>query len=742
MASPPLESAPVDIETFVDLLQHRNADRPDHAPFRFLADGESDEINLTYAELDRQARAIAAWLQRSQNAGDRAILIYPPGLEYITAFFGCLYAGVIAVPAYLPRMNRLTSRLLSIVADAKPSLVLTTRRILSDVTKRLAGVPELLSLQWMATDNLEPGIEQAWVKPEINSETLLVSAVHLGLDAARKGVMVTHRNLLHNSEAIKQFFGNGPHSSGVIWLPPYHDMGLIGGIIQPIYADSTAVVMTPVAFIQRPMRWLNAISKYRATVSGGPNFAYDLCVDRISPEQRATLDLSCWEVAFCGAEPVRHETLERFTAAFGPCGFKREAFYPCYGLAESTLMVTGGRPDRPPVHVSFEATALEQHRVVPVPNDSPDARPLVGNGAVAGGQRVVIVDPESQQLSAPDAIGEVWVQGPSVAAGYWKMADATRDTFGAYLPDGEGPFLRTGDLGFFFDGELFVTGRIKDLIIIRGSNHYPQDIEHSVQKAEATLALGSGAAFSIEQDATEKLVIVHEMNVRHLEDPEGIFKKMRDAVSADHELMLDSIVLLKPGQIPKTSSGKIQRRATKALYLEGKLTGVMAAYKYGAAINTKEDEADEFTPPPAAPQAPAAATTNGEHHHAHGEHGTNGSSAAAKADAPAKPEPAQPARFVGGQRSATLPAEQELDEGFFRLIFDGEYLADSAGMWDRAENLQQAQENKLRRMSQLARIERGDYVVDVGCGWGGMLRFAAEKLNIGRVTGLTTSRAV
>ncbi|MBA4018630.1 MAG: hypothetical protein C0483_15805 [Pirellula sp.] len=736
MANPPLESAPVDIETFVDLLQRRNLERSSHAPFRFLADGESEEINLTYAELDRQARAIAAWLQRSQNAGDRAILIYPPGLEYITAFFGCLYAGVIAVPAYLPRMNRLTSRLLSIVADAKPSLVLTTRRILSDVTKRLAGVPELLSLQWMATDNIEPGIEQDWVKPELNGDSLSFLQYTSGSTQAPKGVMVTHRNLLHNSEAIKQFFGNGPHSSGVIWLPPYHDMGLIGGIIQPIYADSTAVVMTPVAFIQRPMRWLQAVSKYRATVSGGPNFAYDLCVDRITPEQRAQLDLSCWEVAFCGAEPVRHETLERFTEAFGPCGFRREAFYPCYGLAESTLMVTGGRPDRPPVHVSFQATALEQHRVVPVANDAPDARPLVGNGAVAGGQRVVIVDPESQQLSAGDAIGEVWVQGPSVAAGYWKMPEQTRDTFGAYLPDGDGPFLRTGDLGFFFDGELFVTGRIKDLIIIRGSNHYPQDIEHSVQKADATLALGAGAAFSIEQDATEKLVIVHELNVRHCESPEATFTAMRNAVANDHELQLDSIVLLKPGQIPKTSSGKIQRRATKALYLEGKLTGVMAAYKYGAAQNSKEDEADEYTPPPAAAAAP---TTNGDRTHAHGEHGVNGS--ATKADAAAKSESQAAPRFAATHRSTGTELETELDEAFFRLILDGEFLADSAGMWDRADNLQQAQENKLRRMSQLARVERGDKVVDIGCGWGGMVRYAADKLDVTQIIGLTTSRA-
>ncbi|MCE9604697.1 MAG: methenyltetrahydromethanopterin cyclohydrolase [Planctomycetia bacterium] len=744
MAYSPMESAPVGIENFVDLLERRKAERAAHTPFRFLADGENEEINLTYAELDRQARAIAGWLQRTQNPGDRVILIYPPGLEYITSFFGCLYAGVIAVPAYLPRMNRLTSRLLSIVADAKPTLVLTTKKILSDVTKRLAGVPELLSLQWMATDNIEPGIEDSWTKPDLTGDHLAFLQYTSGSTQAPKGVMVTHRNLLHNSEAIKQFFGNGPHSSGVIWLPPYHDMGLIGGIIQPIYADSTAIVMTPVAFIQRPMRWLQAISKYRATVSGGPNFAFDLCVDRISPEQRATLDLSCWEVAFCGAEPVRHETLERFTEAFAPSGFRREAFYPCYGLAESTLMVTGGRPDRPPVKVSFQSDGLEKNRVVPVANEDPDARCLVGCGAVAGGQSVWIVDPESLQPAAPDVIGEVWVRGPSVAAGYWKMPEQTRETFGAYLPNGEGPFLRTGDLGFFFDGELFVTGRIKDLIIIRGGNYYPQDIEHSVQKANATLALGAGAAFSIEQDETEKLVIVHEMNVRQCENPDAIFTAMRNAVAEDHELQLDSIVLLKPGQIPKTSSGKIQRRATKALYVEGMLTGVMAAYRYGAAANAKEDEADEYTSPdkPANGQAAAKPTTsNGEQaHKKNGDHGING---ATKSEAPAVGErPAARSATAPSARGGVQPeSEAELDEGFFRLILDGEYLSDSAAMWDRAENLQQAQENKLRRLAQLARVERGDRVVDIGCGWGGMVRYGVDKLGVEQITGLTVNRA-
>jgi amino acid adenylation domain-containing protein len=746
MAPAPLDLATLDIENFVELLQRRKAERAEHCPFRFLADGESEEINLTYVELDRQARAIAAWLQRTQRPGDRVILIYPPGLEYITAFFGCLYAGVIAVPAYLPRMNRLTSRLLSIVADAKPGLVLTTKKILTDVTKRLAGVPELLSLQWMATDNLEAGIEQAWQKPDLTGDSLAFLQYTSGSTQAPKGVMVTHRNLLHNSEAIKQFFGNGPHSSGVIWLPPYHDMGLIGGIIQPIYADSTAVIMTPVAFIQRPLRWLQAISKYKATVSGGPNFAFDLCVDRISPEQRATLDLRCWEVAFCGAEPVRHETLERFTEAFAPCGFRREAFYPCYGLAESTLMVTGGRPDRPPVKVSFQGAALEKNRIVPVANDAPDARSLVGCGGVAGGQTVYIVDPDTQQVAPRDVIGEVWVRGPSVAAGYWKMPEQTRETFGAYLPDGEGPFLRTGDLGFFFEGELFVTGRIKDLIIIRGSNHYPQDVEHSVQKASDTLALGNGAAFSIEQDETEKLVIVHELNVRHCDAPEAIFAAMRKIVADEHELQLDSIVLLKPGQIPKTSSGKIQRRATKALYLEERLTGVLAAYKYGGS-GKAEEEADEYTSPtasaarPTAATPPAAATTtNGEHAHKNGDHVGNGES---KAAALAFGEAAHPA-----QRPATPPRsashaelEPELDEGFFRLVLDGEYLADSAALWDRAENLQQAQENKLRRMAQLARVKPGDRVVDIGSGWGGMLRYAADRLGVAQITGLTTNRA-
>ena len=745
MAHSPMESAPVGIENFVDLLQRRNAERAAHTPFRFLADGENEEINLTYAELDRQARAIAAWLQRTQNPGDRVILIYPPGLEYITSFFGCLYAGVIAVPAYLPRMNRLTSRLLSIVADAKPTLVLTTKKILSDVTKRLAGVPELLSLQWMATDNIEPGIEESWTKPELTGDNLAFLQYTSGSTQAPKGVMVTHRNLLHNSEAIKQFFGNGPHSSGVIWLPPYHDMGLIGGIIQPIYADSTAIVMTPVAFIQRPMRWLQAISKYRATVSGGPNFAFDLCVDRISAEQRATLDLSCWEVAFCGAEPVRHETLERFTEAFASCGFRREAFYPCYGLAESTLMVTGGRPDRPPVKVSFQSEGLEKNRAIPVANDDPDARSLVGCGAVAGGQSVCIVDPETMQPAAPDVIGEVWVRGPSVAAGYWKMVEQTRETFGAYLPNGDGPYLRTGDLGFFFDGELFVTGRIKDLIIIRGGNYYPQDIEHSVQKASGLLALGAGAAFSIEQDETEKLVIVHELNVRHCDEPDAIFTAMRNVVAEDHELQLDSIVLLKPGQIPKTSSGKIQRRATKALYVEGMLTGVMAAYRYGASANAREDEADEYTPPDktAAPTAAAPApATNGEQpHKKNGDHGsgTNGDAHVAT-----KPEAAaaHSNRAATASRGATQPElESELDEGFFRLILDGEYLSDSAAMWDRADSLQQAQENKLRRLAQLGRVERGDRVVDIGCGWGGMVRYGADKLGVEQITGLTVSRA-
>ncbi|NQW48722.1 MAG: aminotransferase class I/II-fold pyridoxal phosphate-dependent enzyme, partial [Planctomycetes bacterium] len=376
--------------------------------------------------------------------------------------------------------------------------------------------------------------------------------------------------------------------SGVFWLPSFHDMGLIGGILVPLYGGKFNVLMSPVAFLQKPLRWLQAISKYKATISGGPNFAYELCVRKTTPEQRATLDLSSWSLAFNGAEPVRAETIDAFCEAFAPCGFRREAFYPCYGLAESTLMVTGGMKFEPPVLRSFDAASIETGSAVVRPANAPAVRRLVGSGRELDGQDVLIVDPNSCEALSPGRVGEIWVSGPSVAQGYWNRGEASAATFSAMLsqpdqpPAGQavakwrpnpGPYLRTGDLGFFDNGELFVAGRLKDLIIIRGRNHYPQDIEHAVEEASAMVRAGSIAAFAVDVDGRERVVVVAEVERGKRDAPEmaGAFEAIRKQLATEHELAVEAIVLVRPNSMPKTSSGKIQRHACKSHFLAGTL---------------------------------------------------------------------------------------------------------------------------------------------------------------------------
>jgi acyl-CoA synthetase (AMP-forming)/AMP-acid ligase II len=364
----------------------------------------------------------------------------------------------------------------------------------------------------------------------------------------------------------------------VSWLPLYHDLGLIGGILQSIYAGFPIIFMSPVAFLQRPLRWLQAISRTRATVSGGPPFAYDLCVRKITPEQRATLDLSSWSQAVIGAEPVRYESLERFAAAFAPCGFRREAFHPCYGLAEATLLAAGGLKAAPPVVFTVQSAALEHDRVVAAPRAEKGAQTLVGYGQDLEGQEIVIAHPETQTRCSPDEVGEIWIAGPSVAQGYWNQPEDTERIFGAYLADTrEGPFLRTGDLGFLKDGELFVTGRLKDLIIVDGRNNYPQDVELTVEQSHPSLRPGCCAAFSVDIAGYEQLVILVEVERhyqpmrQHLPDTSEIVQAIRRAVAESHELRVYAVSLLKPGSIPKTSSGKIQRHACRVQFLTGNL---------------------------------------------------------------------------------------------------------------------------------------------------------------------------
>ena len=574
------------IKTLVDLLQNRANENPLKIGYTFLIDGETETVNLTYQQLEQRSRAIAAYLQSVCPPGERALLLYQPGLEYISAFFGCLYAGIIAVPAYPPRPNRSLARIQTIIRDSEAKIALTTKSIIYSLERRASETPELDSLGWLATDLIPDSVADKWQEPKINQETLAFLQYTSGSTATPKGVMITHRNLLHNSSLIHQCFGHSTKSQGVIWLPPYHDMGLIGGILQPLYGGFPVMLMSPLMFLQSPIRWLQAISRYQATTSGGPNFAYDLCIRKIKPEKIQTLDLSSWEVAFNGAEPISTEVIERFARTFEASGFRREAFYPCYGMAEATLIISGGDKFSPPVETTIGASELEKNQIVLV-SQTEKTKTLVGCGQTLPDQQIKIVHPEKLTLCAEGEVGEIWVSGPSIAQGYWHKLEETKHTFAASILDAptEELFMRTGDLGFFQGGELFVTGRLKDVIIISGRNHYPQDIEWTVEQSHSLIRPGCVAGFSVEVTGEERLVVVAEVerNFRELlrrngksgdensDNSHNLIKSIQGAVSRNHDLQIYQLLLLKPGAIPKTSSGKIQRYACRDGFLAGTL---------------------------------------------------------------------------------------------------------------------------------------------------------------------------
>ncbi|HYO54523.1 non-ribosomal peptide synthetase [Archangium sp.] len=591
--------------TFVDVLRERALRQPEARVFTFL--DEEGENHITYRELDAGARTVAAMLQRHLVPGERALLLYPPGREYVLGFLGCLYAGVIAVPAYPPepsRLGRTLPRLRALVADCRATAVLTTSPVLDMLAFLTREAPELRAPRWLATDALEPRTADAWSAPSLSSDTLAFLQYTSGSTGTPKGVMLSHRHLLHNSGLISLGFDASPRPVGVIWLPPYHDMGLIGGILQPLYRDIPTVLMSPLFFLQRPLHWLEAISRHGGTVSGGPNFAYELCVRKTTPEQRAALDLRGWEVAFCGAEPIRAEMLDRFAEAFAPAGFRREAFYPCYGLAEGTLIVSGGRRAEPPRVRRFAREALLRGEAR-APDAGQEGVPMVGCGASLGDQQVRIVDPETREPCAPGRIGEIWLRGASVARGYWERPEDTAHTFQARLAgSGEGPYLRTGDLGVLDGGELFITGRRKDLLIIRGRNHYPQDLELTVERCDPGLRPGCGAAFSVDVEGEERLVVVHEFSNRSGAEPEErtreVIARIRQSLAEQHELGAHAVVLLVPGSIPKTSSGKIQRHACRAAFLEGFLE-VVGSWREGALATGVETAGPVWAEEPAPP---------------------------------------------------------------------------------------------------------------------------------------------
>ena len=568
-------------------------ERPDGRAYTFLADGEEEGDRLTFGELDRRARALGALLQRLGLAGERVLLLYPPGLEFVSAFLGCLYGGAVAVPAYPPRSSRMLPRLQAIARDAGPAAALTTRALLGTISGMTEGLPELGGIRWVTTDDVEPGLAAEWEEPGLSPDALAFLQYTSGSTAAPKGVMVTHGNLLHNEEMIRLAFRQSEQSVIVGWLPLYHDMGLIGNVLQPLYVGAPCILMSPVAFLQKPRRWLAAISRYRATTSGGPNFAYELCVRRIPPAEREGLDLSTWEVAFNGAEPVRAETLARFAEAFAPSGFRRAALYPCYGLAEATLFVAGGEGGAGPVIGAFRGAALERDRAAEAPPDDSSARLLVGCGRGWEGQEVAVVDPESGRRCPPDRVGEIWVAGPSVAAGYWERPEETASAFGALLPGGSAPYLRTGDLGFVKDGELYVTGRLKDLVILRGRNLYPQDLEATAEASHPALRPGGSAAFPVEAGGEERLVIAAEIDRRREGEAADAAAAVRRAVAEEHEVQVHEVVLLRLGSLPKTSSGKVQRHACRAAWDAGSFEAVGRS-------RLAEEEVGEAGPPAAA----------------------------------------------------------------------------------------------------------------------------------------------
>ena len=556
-------------ETFVDVLRERAAQMPDVRAYVFLADGEDAEINLTYGELDRQARAIAAVLGETCTAGDRALLVYEPGLPYIAAWFGCLYAGVVAVPAYPPdptRLEKTLPRLQVIVHDSKPAVVLASNMVMPLQPFFEAMDSSAAATPWVNTEQVDAARAEEWQAPEITGDTIAFLQYTSGSTSDPRGVMVTHRNLLENVATSCVTGEYTEDDAFVSWLPQYHDMGLIGGILQPLYGGFLGVLMSPMSFLQRPFRWLRAISKYRGKTSAFPNFALDLCTKKVTDAQKAELDLSCWKIAVNGSEPLRPASVRKFTEAFRACGFSDRAHCPGYGLAEATLIVTFSPPDRAPRFISVDGAALEQHRVEPTDTAAENARHLMGCGITLSDMEVRIVDPDTQKACGPEEVGEIWVRGSSLAQGYWNRPEETERVFRATVAGeaGKACYLRTGDLGFVHEGELYVTGRLKDMIIVDGANHYPQDIEASVEAAHPALRAGCIAAFAVDNNGAERLVVVAELAAEA--DAEDVRGAVRQRVAAQHDLRVHEVVFLKSRSIPKTSSGKLQRHACRAGY--------------------------------------------------------------------------------------------------------------------------------------------------------------------------------
>jgi acyl-CoA synthetase (AMP-forming)/AMP-acid ligase II len=544
-----------------EVLQNRAAVEPAKRAYAFLDESGDEKAALTYGDLHSRALAVAKRLVQHCEPGDRALLVFPQSLDFIAAYFGCLYAQVIAVPVNPPRRNKVQDATRSIVRNCEPSAVLTVSPMLEATRESLE--PLCGPLHWLEVDQVTDAADTSFEPRPCSADSLAFLQYTSGSTSDPKGVMVSHGNLAANEEMIRRAFGHDQHSTVVGWAPFFHDQGLIGNVLQPLYVGATSILMSPMAFIRRPLLWLSTISRYRAHTSGGPNFAFDACVAQAAKGNVPDLDLSCWKVAFNGAEPIRPETLRRFSESFAPFGFSEEALYPCYGLAEATLLVTGSQKGRGPRTVEADVDELSHRRFA----RASSGRTLAGSGVVVPGEKLRIVDPETGHVCAANQVGEIWVTGDNVAQGYWRRPEATADTFHT---DGERTSLRTGDLGVVVDDELYIVGRLKDLVIIRGRNYYPQDIEQTAQSSHPALKPGGCAAFSVPGPNGDKLIVVQELKREHRwqADVLDVAASIRAGITQEHEIAVSDLVLIMPGQLQKTSSGKIMRAAARKRYLE------------------------------------------------------------------------------------------------------------------------------------------------------------------------------
>lgn len=560
-----------------DIFYEQVKNNPDKIIYTHLVDGEENAITITYKELCQRSETIAYQLLQKYQPGQRAILIFDTGIDFVSSLWACFISGIVAVPLSPPLDMRSFTKLLTILKDAEAHVVLTMQEAINQIEFVKNMMPDLPEIDKIAVDKIETNTDISFSPTNAEDSTNALIQYTSGSIGHSKGVLLTHHNISYNAYMLKAVLDEiqppfAEKDSFCCWLPLYHDMGLMSGVILPLVMGTSSVLMSPLMFLQKPLRWLKAITKYGSTVSAAPNFAYELCIKKVKDEDLKNLDLKTWSVALNGAEAVRSHTIKRFSDKFSASNFKYEYFFPAYGLAESVVFVTGPTRGETPVIFKADKESLENHKIIES-NDIDKSVDIVAIGHTWLDEKVEIVNPETFERAQPDEIGEVWVNSEAIAQSYWKMPEESQITFEAHIKGNDNEkYLRTGDLGFFKGRNLFITGRIKDLIIIRGKNHYPHHIEMNVEKFSEYFRPGSNAAFSISDNNEEKLIIVQEIkNEANISDTNELKQNLKSYILEEHGIIPYDIVFIKQGSIFKTSSGKVQRRLCLKKYEKGQL---------------------------------------------------------------------------------------------------------------------------------------------------------------------------